>query len=104
MFQYYDTFDRYNMSTVIGKEMYIKGGKIDEFFNMLPNKNVLFHCYEYSGKQGIELCNVTDEELKITYNPYTRHSDISVTNPSTKFILFCVLIFVYCGYFFDKYL
>ena len=68
MFQYYDTFDRYNMSTVIGKEMYIKGSKIDEFFNMLPNKNVLFHCYEYSGKQGIELCNVTDEELKITYN------------------------------------
>ncbi len=68
MFKYYDTFDRYNMSTVIGKEMYIKGNKIDEFFNMLPDKNVLFHCYEYSGKQGIELCNITEEELKITCN------------------------------------
>ena len=68
MFKYYDTFDRYNMSTVIGKEMYIKGNKIDEFFNMLPDQNVLFHCYEYSGKQGIELFNITDEELKITCN------------------------------------
>ncbi len=68
MFKYYDSFDRYNMSTVIGKEMYIKGNKIDEFFNMLPDKNVLFHCYEYSGKQGIELCNITEEELKITCN------------------------------------
>ena len=68
MFEYYDTFDRYNMSTEIGKEMYIRGKKIDEFFSMLPNPNVLFHCYEYSDEQGIELCNVTDEELKITCN------------------------------------
>ena len=68
MFKYYDSFDRYNMSTVIGKEMHIKGNKIDEFFNMLPNPNVLFHCYEYDSKQGIELCNITDEELKITCN------------------------------------
>ncbi len=66
MFEYYDKLDRYNMSTVIGKEMHIKGKKIDEFFNMIPNKNVLFHCYEYSNEQGIELCEITDEDLKIT--------------------------------------
>ena len=32
-------------------------------------------------------------ELNKTYKPYTRHSDISVNNPSIKLILFCVLIF-----------
>ncbi len=68
MFEYYDKFDRYNMSAEVGKEMHIKGKKIDEFFSMLPNPNVLFHCYGYSGEQGIELCEITDEDLKITCN------------------------------------
>ncbi len=68
MFEYYDDFNRYNMSTEIGKEMHIKGKKIDEFFNMLPDPNVQFHCYEDSNEQGIELCEITDEDLKITCN------------------------------------
>ena len=63
MFEYYERIEKYGFPTGIGKELYIKGSKIDEFFNILPNPNVLFNCY---ANRGNELCNVTDEELKIT--------------------------------------
>ena len=55
--------------------------------------NLIF-VYQLFFKKSIfnKLIDATKENLK---------SDKKVT--SIKFILFCVLIFVYCGYFFDKY-
>ncbi len=66
MIEYYDSFDRYGMHTVLEKQIFIKGDKIEEFFSMIPDKKVLFHCYNYNRVKGNELCTLTEEELKIS--------------------------------------
>ena len=68
MVQYYDSLNKYGLNTVIEKQILLKGDKIDEFFRMVPNKKVLFHCYENSGEKGNELCTLTEEDLEISYN------------------------------------
>lgn len=68
MVQYYDSLNKYGLNTVIEKQILLKGDKIDEFFSMVPNKKVLFHCYENSGEKGNELCTLTEEDLEISYN------------------------------------
>ncbi len=64
--EYYDSFNRYGIATVLEKQILIKGDKIEEFFNMIPDKKVLFHCYNYNGPKGNELCTLTEEELEIS--------------------------------------
>ncbi len=66
MVEYYNSFDRYGMNNVLEKQILIKGDKIEEFFNMIPDRKVLFHCYDYNGEKGNELCTLTDEELEIS--------------------------------------
>ncbi len=66
MIQYYNSFDKYGMTTLNGKKLIIKGDKIDEFFNMIPDRKILFHCYEGSGNASNELCDITDEDLEIS--------------------------------------
>ena len=63
MMEYYKSLDRYLISSSIGKEILIKGDKIDEFLKMIPDRKILFHCYY----EKSELCEITDEDLEISY-------------------------------------
>ncbi len=66
MVNYYDSLDKYGGNNFLEKEIYIKGDKIDEFFNLIPDKKILFNCYEDNYKKENEVCTITDEELEIS--------------------------------------
>lgn len=65
MIEYYNSFNRYEISSFNNKEVLIKGEKIDDFFAMLPTKKVLFHCYEGNGKNANEICEITNDDIEI---------------------------------------
>ena len=67
MMEYYDSFNRYSGTTILDKQILIKGNKIDEFLSLIPDKKLLFHCYNYNGAKGNELCTLTEENLEISY-------------------------------------
>lgn len=64
MLDYYNSLDKY--SNISDKQLLIKGERIDEFFKMIPDKKVMFHCYEGKGKNANELCEITNEDIDIS--------------------------------------
>ena len=64
MLDYYNSLDKY--SSISDKQLLIRGEKIDKFFDILPDKKVMFHCYEGSRKTSNELCEITNEDIDIS--------------------------------------
>lgn len=113
MFESFNSFDIYNISNTLGKEIRLTGNKIDEFFDMLPNPNVLFHCYGRSGRQGNELCNITNEDLKITstiqkekvkIQSYNYWYDYDIEEKTSEEYVLRLNISNYLVFFSDKYI
>ena len=93
MIEYNDRYSDYRMSSGINKNIYVTGEKIEEFFELNENKNVLFQTYygtqnyEFSEQKLDIECILKKEKIRIPKYNYWYYDEFDREEESEEYVL-----------------